>query len=45
MPQPNDDLSGSLVGFDQDSSLCAAIELSLDKWQLEPWFRVWHAIR
>jgi transposase len=32
MPQPKDDLSRSLVAFDQDSSLCAVIELSLDKW-------------
>jgi transposase len=32
MLQPKDDLSRSLVAFDQDSSLCAVIELSLDKW-------------
>jgi transposase len=32
MPQPKSDLSRSLVAFDQDSSLCAVIELSLDKW-------------
>jgi transposase len=32
MPQPKDDLSRSLVAFEQDSSLCAVIELSLDKW-------------
>jgi transposase len=32
MPQPKDDLSRCLVAFDQDSSLCAVIELSLDKW-------------
>jgi len=32
MPQPKDDLSRSLVAFDQNSSLCAVIELSLDKW-------------
>jgi hypothetical protein len=32
MRQPKDDLSSSLVAFEQDSSLCAVIELSLDKW-------------
>jgi transposase len=32
MPQSKDDLSRSLVAFDQNSSLCAVIELSLDKW-------------
>jgi transposase len=32
MLQPKDDLSRSLVAFEQDSSLCAVIELSLDKW-------------
>ena len=32
MPQPKDDLSRSLVAFEQDSSLCAVVELSLDKW-------------
>jgi len=34
VPQPKDDLSRSLVAFEQDSSLCAVIELSLDKWLL-----------
>jgi transposase len=32
MPQSKDDLSRSLVAFDQNSSLCAVIELSLDSW-------------
>jgi hypothetical protein len=32
MPQPKDDLSRSLVAFDQHSSLVAVIELSLDSW-------------
>ena len=32
MPQPKDDLSRSLVAFEQDSSLCAVIELSQNKW-------------
>ena len=32
MPQPKDDLSRALVAFEQDSSLCAVVELSLDKW-------------
>ena len=32
MPRSKDDLSRSLVAFDQNSSLCAVIELSLDKW-------------
>ena len=32
MPQSKDDLSRSLVAFDQSSSICAVIELSLDSW-------------
>src|SRR5215469_15111126 len=32
MPQPKDDLSRSLVAFDQNSTLVAVIELSLDSW-------------
>ena len=32
MPQPKNDLSRSLVAFDQNSTVVAAIELSLDKW-------------
>jgi transposase len=32
MPRSKDDLSRSLVAFDQNSSLCAVIELSLDSW-------------
>ena len=32
MPQSKDDLSRSLVTFDQSSSICAVIELSLDSW-------------
>src|SRR5262245_21851287 len=32
MPQPKDDLSRSLVAFDQNSSVCAVVELGFDKW-------------
>lgn len=32
MPQSKDDLSRSLVAFNQSSSLCAVVELSLDSW-------------